>query len=84
MIFYAILHQRVVRQNGMRIRLVRRQAIQQPGELPSLYGEHLLFALRPLESMLLKPLLPQTETIAVSVQNLYDILPPVAETEQIP
>ena len=62
--------------------LVERQAIEQPGQFPGPDRPHLGHALGPAEPVTLQPFMPQTETVAVPVENLDRIPPTVAEAEQ--
>ena len=68
----------------MRTRLLQRQALHQPVQLPDLYSQYVFRSIRPDESALLKALVPQTESIAVPVKHLHHVTLPVAECEQMP
>ena len=68
----------------MSFTLINRKTINKPGKLPHIQIQNLFPRLRPPELPLLKPLLPQTKPVPIPVQNLYDILPPVAECKKMP
>ena len=56
---------------------------KQPAQLLAVDGQHLLGQLGPLEAMLFQPLVPQTKSVLVPVQDFDDILAPVAKHKQI-
>ena len=61
-----------------------REAIEEPAELLCGNIHDLGRVLRPAEAMLFKALVPETESVAIPVQNLERITLAVAEDEKVP
>jgi hypothetical protein len=63
--------------------LVHIKAVNQPQQLPVFDRFDIFFAGRPLEPLFFKPLVPETKTVPVPIQNLDDISLAVAKTKQL-
>lgn len=60
------------------------QTIQQPGKFTALDVNDIGLIFRPMKSILFQSFMPQTETVAVPIQDFNDVPLPVAETKQVP
>ncbi len=60
------------------------ESLQKPIELTAIEAEHLVLTLGPDKPVPLQPLLPETKTVAVPVEDLDHIPAAVAERKQMP
>jgi hypothetical protein len=67
----------------MRAPLPQVKAIEQPVQLLAVQTHRGRRTARPMEAVALQALLPQHETIALPIQDLHPVTPPVGEREQL-
>ncbi len=67
----------------MCLTLIQGQSIQQPGQFMTLNGKNFIRCLRPSEPISFQPFMPETETVAIPVQNLDDIPFSIAKGKEV-
>ena len=70
-------------QRFMRPQATDIQSFKQKGQFSGSQLQDLLFGLGPFKALLFQSFLPQAKTVALPVQNLDQVPPPVAENEQV-
>ena len=64
-------------------RLIKRQSVQEPPQLPGTDHPHLGFIFWPAEALLFQPFVPETKPVAILIKDLHRIPLAITETKQV-